>query len=153
MDACHVLTERCRVRFDPEGDDLYAVIETLADAAVAGGLLPQTGRDEAVQAVLKREQSGSTVLSDGIAFPHGRTAVVSQLASVLGVFRDGRQTTDPSSGAAIWLVALIFVPLQGAGNGHIHFLATLSKRLIKPDVVAFLRTATREADVFAALFV
>ncbi|MBM4164513.1 MAG: hypothetical protein FJ222_08775 [Lentisphaerae bacterium] len=151
MDACRVLTERCLVRFDPAGDDLYAVIETLADAAVATGLLPQAGRDEAVQAVLKREQSGSTVMPDGIAFPHGRTGVVSQLAAVLGVFRHGHGTAEPASGSPVWLVALIFVPIDAAGNGHIHFLARLSQRLIKPDVLACLRAATREEEVLAAL--
>jgi PTS system fructose-specific IIC component len=151
MDACRVLTERCLVRFDPRGDDLYGVIHTLADVAVAGGLLPQAGRDEAVQAVLKREQSGSTVMPDGIAFPHGRTEVVSQLAAVLGVFRNGRGLTDPASGAAVWLVALIFVPVEAAGNGHIHFLARLSQRLSKPDVVACLRGSERAQEVLAAL--
>lgn len=90
-------------------------------------------------------------MPDGIAFPHGRTGVVSQLAAVLGVFRHGHGTAEPASGSPVWLVALIFVPIDAAGNGHIHFLARLSQRLIKPDVLACLRAATREEEVLAAL--
>jgi hypothetical protein len=73
------------------------------------------------------------------------------LVGVLGVFRNGCGMADPSSGVAVWLGALIFVPIHAAGNGHIRFLARLSQRLIKPDVVACLRAAGREEDVLAAL--
>jgi len=144
MDACRVLTERCLIRLNPVGDDLGTVIETLTDAAVAGGLLPVAGRDEAIQAILRREKSGSTVVPGGIAFPHGRTGVTPLLIAVLGVFLNDCALFIPAGspdGEGVWLVALLFVPLDAAGNGHIHFLARLSQRLMKPELVARLRAA------------
>ncbi len=151
MDVFLNVIQQSLIRLDPAGDDLIGVVETLTTAAVASGMLQPEARDEAIQAVLNREQSGSTVMPGGFAFPHGRTEVVSNLVSVLGVFRAGRGIANPDSGEATWLVALMFIPLHAAGNGHIHFLARLSQRLMKAEVVARLRVAEREDEVRAAL--
>lgn len=151
MDARRMLLENCLIRLDPAGDDLIAVINNLAEAAVAAGQVPATRRDTAVQAVLRREQSGSTVMPGGIAFPHGRTDAVSEMAVVLGVFRHGSGVADPSSGEVVWLVALMFVPLDAAGNRHITLLAHLSRCLLDPAVVARLRAATEVENVRAVL--
>ncbi len=151
MDVFLNVIQQSLIRLDPAGDDLIGVVETLTNATVANGMLQPEARDEAIQAVLKREQSGSTVMPGGFAFPHGRTEVVPNLVSALGVFRAGRGIANPDGGEVTWLVALMFVPLHAAGNGHIHFLARLSQRLMKAEVVARLRVAEREDEVRAAL--
>jgi len=143
--------ERCRIRFDPVGGDLHAVIGELADVAVADGLLSPDRRDEAVQAVTRRELSGSTVMPGGIAFPHGRTGAVTELTAVLGVFRGDRGLPAADGGEPTWLVVLMFVPLDAGGTEHIHFLARISRRLMKADVVARLRAADREDEARDAL--
>lgn len=151
MDARRMLLKNCLVRLDPAGDDLISVINTLADAVVAAGRMPASSRDAAVQAVLRREQSSSTVMPGGIAFPHGRTDAVPDMTVVLGVFREGVGVTDSQSGERVWLVALMFVPLDAAGSRHITLLAHLSRRLLDTAVVARLRAATRAEDVHAVL--
>ena len=151
MEARRMLLKNCLVRLDPAGDDVVALINNLADVAVQAGRVPAARLDAVVQAVLRREQSGSTVMPGGIAFPHGRTDGVSEMVVVLGVFRQGAGVADLQSGEMIWLVALMFVPLDAAGNGHIALLAHLSRRLLDTTVVARLRSATEVEDVRAVL--
>ena len=59
-----------------KGEDIFAVIAELVDGLVDAGVLPEEKREEAKQAVVRREMSASTVLPGEIALPHGRTDVV-----------------------------------------------------------------------------
>ncbi|NLL84797.1 MAG: PTS transporter subunit EIIA [Lentisphaerae bacterium] len=139
------------VRLNPAGENLLAVIDTLSDAAVAEGLLKAEQRDIAITAVLRREMSGSTVMPEGIAFPHGRTSAVSEQCVVLGVFTDGKGFSDKNCPVPVWLVVLVFAPLSTAGASHIQLLANLCRRLMGTGVVEQLRAATNSKDVLNVL--
>lgn len=131
---------------EPEG---YQVVTTLIERAVRDGLLPPEHMDEAIKAVLKREQSASTALPDGIALPHGRTDCVKELACMIGIHPAGVEFGAPD-GLPTHIFVQLLVPAT-VGCNHIHFLANLSRRLLEQSVRHALLAATSRAQVLAAI--
>ena len=132
---------------DPDGEQ---VIKGLIAAAVDDGLLPERHKDEAVQAVLKREHTASTALPDGIALPHGRTEYVDDIVCMIGIHPKGVAFGAPD-GQPTHIFVLLLVPAK-IGCGHIHFLANLSQRLMERAVCdSILAATTREAVLQAVL--
>jgi mannitol/fructose-specific phosphotransferase system IIA component (Ntr-type) len=119
------------------------VITTLIEAAVQQGLLSPEHREEAILAVLKREQSASTALPDGIALPHGRTDCVTDIVCMIGIHPEGVDFGAPDNLPSTIFV-LLLVPAT-VGCKHIHFLANLSRRLMEQSVrYELLAASTRE---------
>ncbi|MDD4101000.1 MAG: PTS sugar transporter subunit IIA [Kiritimatiellae bacterium] len=132
---------------DPDGEQ---VVKALIDAAVDEGLLPNEHKDEAVQAVLKREHSASTALPEGIALPHGRTECVDDIVCMIGIHPQGVAFGAPD-GLPTRIFVLLLVPAK-IGCRHIHFLANLSRRLMERTVCdSILEAKTREAVLQAVL--
>jgi mannitol/fructose-specific phosphotransferase system IIA component (Ntr-type) len=130
----------CLNMAEPEG---YQVLSRMVELAVSEGLLPAAHLDEAITAVLKREQSASTALPDGIALPHGRTDCVKELVCMIGIHPSGVEFGAPD-GLPTRIFVQLLVPAT-VGCNHIHFLANLSRRLLEPSVRdALLKAATRE---------
>jgi mannitol/fructose-specific phosphotransferase system IIA component (Ntr-type) len=136
---------RCGVRLDPAARDMAGLVGELIGAAVAEGLLPAERQQEALDAVLRREQSASTVLPDGISFPHGRIDGLAHAAVVLGVHRLGVDLGAPD-GQLTCLTVLMLVP-AAAGASHVQMLARFSRKLLDPAARARLQASTSAADV------
>jgi mannitol/fructose-specific phosphotransferase system IIA component (Ntr-type) len=83
------MLERAVVINALKSEDIFSAIAELTDALVAAGALPESKRDEAKQAIVRREMSASTVMTDEIALPHGRTDVVDELICAIGLHQDG----------------------------------------------------------------
>ncbi len=132
---------------DPDGEQ---VIKKLIEEAVGEGLLPEQHKDDAVQAVLNRENSASTALPDGIALPHGRTECVKDIVCMIGVHPQGVSFGAPD-GLPTRIFVLLLVPAK-IGCRHIHFLANLSRRLMERTVCdKILAATTRDAILTAIL--
>jgi PTS system nitrogen regulatory IIA component len=120
------------VRLNMDDSDGQQVIVTLIDAAVRQGLLPKADKEEAITAVLRREQSASTALPDGIALPHGRTDCVADIICMIGIHPQGVAFGAPDN-LPSHIFVLLLVPAT-VGCNHIHFLANLSRRLMEQSV-------------------
>lgn len=131
---------------DPDGEK---VIKTLIAAAVVDGLLPEQHKDDAVQAVLKREQSAPTALPEGIALPHGRTDCVGDIVCMIGVHPQGVAFGAPD-GLPTRIFVLLLVPTK-IGCRHIHFLANLSRRLMERTVCDRILEATTRDEILQAV--
>ncbi len=114
-----------------KGEDIFAVIAELVDALVASGNLAEANRDEAKQAIVRREMSASTVMTDEIALPHGRTEVVEELTCAIGINKDGF-AADAPDGEPTRVVILMLVP-PSAGSGYTVFLGNVSRTLMDND--------------------
>lgn len=131
------------------GSEGYQVVTTLIERAVDEGILPQKHLDEAITAILRREQSASTALPDGIALPHGRTDCVKELVCMIGIHPDGVDFGAPD-GLPTYIFVQLLVPAT-VGCNHIHFLANLSRRLLEQSVREALLRATSREQVLAAI--
>ena len=100
---------------------LYELIAPLAQKE----LLSDT--NDILHGLMKREESLSTAMGEGVAIPHVRTNQVSQIEVVLGISEEGIEFNAPDK-KPVHLFLLILSP-QDALNDHIAILAAVSNAL------------------------
>ena len=130
-------------------EDIFGVIAELTDALVAAGAVPADKRDEVNQAVVRREMSASTVMTDEIALPHGRTEVIEDLVCAVGIHKDGFAAEAPD-GLPTKVVILMLVP-PSAGSGYITFLGSISRVLMDAQKRSAIIEATDRDQVLTLL--
>ena len=112
---------------------LKELVQTLASAhgvKNAAGIL---------DALLEREELGSTGIGQGIAIPHGKSDSVNKVIAALGVSRRGIDF-DALDGESVYIFFMLVAPANSAGI-HLKILAKIS-RLLKDK---FFMQALREA--------
>ncbi|MCP1308782.1 PTS sugar transporter subunit IIA [Paenibacillus tyrfis] len=110
-----------------EASDKESCIRAMIDGLEAAGCL----RDKSayLDAVMKREETGSTGIGFGVAIPHGKSGGVSKAGLA---FAKLTQPLDWQSldGNPVSIVFMIAVPEEAAGNEHLQILIALSRKLI-----------------------
>ncbi|KPV56680.1 PTS fructose transporter subunit IIA [Paenibacillus sp. A3] len=110
-----------------EASDKESCIRAMIDGLEAAGCL----RDKStyLDAVMKREETGSTGIGFGVAIPHGKSGGVSKAGLA---FAKLTQPLDWQSldGNPVSVVFMIAVPEEAAGNEHLQILIALSRKLI-----------------------
>ena len=149
MNTYDTMLEKAVVVTSLRSEDIFGVIAELMDALVAAGALPEAKKDEAKQAIVRREMSASTVMTDEIALPHGRTDVVEELVCAIGVHKEGF-AADAPDGEPTKVVILMLVP-PSAGSGYMVFLGSISRKLMDPTTREAIISAPDRAAVLAAL--
>ncbi len=149
MNTYDTMLDKAVVVTSLRSEDIFGVIAELMDALVAAGALPEAKKDEAKQAIVRREMSASTVMTDEIALPHGRTDVVEELVCAIGVHKEGF-AADAPDGEPTKVVILMLVP-PSAGSGYMVFLGSISRKLMDPTTREAIISAPDRAAVLAAL--
>lgn len=132
-----------------QATDKTGAITELVDRLVKTGDLSPERRDEALQAVLEREQRMSTGLQHGVAVPHGKTDAVQDLVAALGRSSAGIDF-ECLDGQPAHIIILILSP-QSMSGPHIEFLAEISRMLtqgVVRDRVLAAETAEEVLQVF-----
>lgn len=115
------------VRRELAAGDKVAAIREMAELLAAGGKV--TDVDALVDAVLAREELGTTGLGEEIAIPHAKTDAVT--APVVGFARSaGGIEWGALDGTPARLVFMIAVPVGAAGDEHLRILALLARKLL-----------------------
>ncbi len=123
---------------------ILLLAEALAEK-IGGGLAPR----DVVDAVMEREQLGSTGVGDGVAIPHARLKEVA--APVGGYLRlEHGVDFDAVDERACDIVFMLLAPLS-AGADHLRALAQVSRALRQSVIRDQLREASTQADVCAIL--
>ena len=101
------------------------------------------------EAVLERENLGSTGYGNGVAFPHAR---INGLDRVITAFvrLDTPLEYDSVDGKAVDLLAFIISP-ENNGNDYLQTLAIFSRQLKNEDVCNAVRDAKSVHDIYLAL--
>ncbi len=149
MNTYDTMLEKAVVVPSLRSEDIFGVIAELTDALVAAGAVPADKRDEVNQAVVRREMSASTVMTDEIALPHGRTEVIEDLVCAVGIHKDGFAAEAPD-GLPTKVVILMLVP-PSAGSGYITFLGSISRVLMDAQKRSAIIEATDRDQVLALL--
>ncbi len=124
MDFQTILKEGC-FSAHLSGNTKAALIEELLDLLVAAGKIPN--RDDALAAIMAREEKMSTGMQFGVAIPHGKVDSMTGLATVVGLKREGADF-DALDGE----VSRIFVMTVSSSSDtgpHIQYLSEISKLL------------------------
>jgi two-component system sensor histidine kinase KdpD len=122
------------------------LLRHLTDAAWCDHATDQ--RLKKLEAVLDREQQGSTFFNEGVAFPHARIAGLKGACVALGMTRSG--VSDVTTDKPIECVFLIFSPAEGPGE-QIQLLALASKAAQDRQLMESLRSAVAPDEIHAAI--
>ena len=104
--------------------------------------------EEFHSAVMEREQKSSTVVNNGVAFPHARPSLVEQI--VLGIGRSKAGVIFPGCEDLVHLIFVIAVPQQLV-NDYLICVGTLARLLKNEETQRALMTASTPAEFFERL--
>ncbi|HEX7540114.1 MAG TPA: PTS sugar transporter subunit IIA [Syntrophales bacterium] len=124
----------------------YELLRHLTDAAWCDHAADQ--RQKKLEAILDREQQGSTFFNEGVAFPHARIAGLKGSCVALGMTHSG--VSDVTTEKPIECVFLIFSPAEGPGE-QIQILALASKAAQDRQLMESLRSAVSPDEIHAAI--
>ena len=118
------------VKIGLEGRNKEEVIEELVE--LCAEVCDVKDADAMHQAVLNREQDGSTGLEKGVAIPHAKSDAVGKLSIVVGISKEGVDF-DSQDGKPSHLFFLLVAPTTESGP-HVQAIAKIVK-MIKMDRV------------------
>lgn len=120
----------------------------LAELSRRAGALLGAPPGTITTALAARESLGSTGTGHGLAVPHARLDAITATTAFLARL-DRPIDFDSIDGAPVDLVCLLLASATGAG--HLHALASVSRRLRERGVAEAMRRAGSAAELRAAL--
>ena len=127
-----------------EKEELFAeMVEVLHTAH------PELVREEAVSALLAREEKMSTGILPSVAFPHAFCPSLKNTIGAIGISQDGIDY-DALDKKPVHLVFMLLAA-PGQSGKHVQVLKVLSTVLESPDIITKLLQCTSPADVHTVL--
>ncbi|OGS45960.1 MAG: hypothetical protein A2539_06500 [Elusimicrobia bacterium RIFOXYD2_FULL_34_15] len=123
---------------DLKGKTKKEVINELIDVLAKKKLVKSV--DKTIEAIMKRESTGSTGIGQGVAIPHAKSEEVSKIVASLGISRAGVDF-DSLDGEPVYIVFLMIAPPESISE-HLQAIAKIS-RLLKDK---FFRQSLRDAQ-------
>ncbi|MGH6949811.1 MAG: PTS sugar transporter subunit IIA [Vitreimonas sp.] len=126
--------------------DKMRLLHDLAARAASTLALPP---ERVEQALVKREELGSTGVGGGVAIPHAR---LPELAHPLGVLAHLRKPIDFDAidQKPVDVVFLLLTPAAEQGE-HLNALATVARKLREPERLRDIRSAEGDAALYLAM--
>jgi PTS system fructose-specific IIA component/PTS system nitrogen regulatory IIA component len=144
MKFCDFVTTEA-IQSDLAAADKEGVIRELVANLVKAGKIDGEESDSIVEAILKREELGSTGIGRGIAVPHTKHPSVDQLTGTVGVSQAGVdfQSLD---GEPVQLFFLLVSPPDRPGD-HLRALENISRQLRDDMFCKFLKQSKTAEDI------
>jgi PTS system nitrogen regulatory IIA component len=136
-----------RIRIPLGGRTKDDLLRELVELATAGE--PPEVATAVLAAVREREIVLSTGIGFGVAVPHGKTAVVTEMRMAAGAARTPVEF-DALDGAPVQLFFLLVGPESAAG-GHVRALSRIARLLRRDDLRDALRTARSGEEFLGAI--
>jgi len=146
MKITELLTE-ATVTMTVSGSGKTEAIGELAKLLDGAGKLADFQRF--MEAVLRREDQGTTGIGDGIAIPHAKSSAVKEAAIAFGKSEKGVDFAS-LDGKPVHLIFMIAAP-EGADNQHLEALSRLSELLMKKEVREGLMKASSPDEVLEVI--
>jgi len=133
------------IRADLKAEDKRSVVTELVAALVDAGAVKADEQAGIVQAVMKREELGSTGIGRGVAVPHTKHPSVNRLIGTVGISRDGVdfQSLD---GEKVQIFFLLVSPPDRPGD-HLRALENISRQLRDDTFCRFLKQAKTVEEI------
>jgi mannitol/fructose-specific phosphotransferase system IIA component (Ntr-type) len=107
--------------------------------------LKKNHKKEVTQAVLRREDMGSTAIGGYIALPHARINCVKNVMVTIGISKEGIEF-ESLDGEPVNVIILLLSNKKEAG-GHLKTLAALAKILKDKSFIQYLKESKTEKEV------
>ncbi|MFP7484360.1 PTS fructose transporter subunit IIABC [Priestia filamentosa] len=102
------------------------------------------------QAIMNREQEGTTGIGMNIAIPHGKSDAVKKPSVVFGIKQSGVDWKS-LDGTEAKLIFMIAVPKESEGNEHLKILQMLSRKLMDDSYKERLLSVQTKEDAYKLL--
>lgn len=137
------------IRTDLEVDKKEDVIRAMANALLEAGKIAEDQHESIVEAILKREELGSTGIGRGVAVPHTKHPSVKELVGTVAV-SEGGVDFDSLDGEKVHLLFMLISPPDRPGD-HLRALENISRQLRDDTFCRFLKQSKDPSDVWQLL--
>ncbi|TWU29506.1 PTS sugar transporter subunit IIA [Bythopirellula polymerisocia] len=137
------------IRTDIEVDNKEQVIRAMANALLEAGKIAEDQHESIVEAILKREELGSTGIGRGVAVPHTKHPSVKELVGTVAV-SDSGVDFDSLDGEKVHLLFMLVSPPDRPGD-HLRALENISRQLRDETFCRFLKQSKEPGDVWQLL--
>ena len=125
------------------------VIRSIVNSLVEAGKISEDQFEGIVEAILKREELGSTGIGRGVAVPHTKHSTVDKLFGTVAVSTDGVDF-DSLDGEKVHLLFLLVSPPDRPGD-HLRALENISRQLRDDTFCRFLKQSSTVDDIWQLL--
>lgn len=133
------------IRAELESSEKDSVIRELVGALVGAGGISADDQDSIVEAVMKREELGSTGIGRGVAVPHTKHPSVDRLVGTVSISHEGVDFNS-LDGEKVQILFLLVSPPDRPGD-HLRALENISRQLRDDTFCRFLRQAKSIEDI------
>ena len=140
---------RDAIRTSIDVADKEQVIRSMATALLESGKIAEDQHQSIVEAILKREELGSTGIGRGVAVPHTKHPSVTELVGTVAVSEEGVDF-DSLDGERVHLLFLLVSPPDRPGD-HLRALENISRQLRDETFCRFLKQSKTPDDVWQLL--
>lgn len=137
------------IRTNIEVDSKEQVIRAMATALLEAGKISPDRHESIVEAILKREELGSTGIGRGVAVPHTKHPSVKELVGTVAVSEVGVDF-DSLDGEKVYLLFMLVSPPDRPGD-HLRALENISRQLRDETFCRFLKQSKQPDDVWQLL--
>ncbi len=123
----------------------FDVLEELVDVLVDAGSVSGENRSAVLDALIARENQGSTGLEQGIAVPHAKTDLVDTVTISIGVSPEGIDFEALDGKPSHLFFCMLASPSQP--GKHVEILSEIARLTKSPSVLKLLTSATSVQDV------
>lgn len=133
------------IQSDLKADDKEGVIREMVQALVEAGRIRAADYESIVEAILSREELGSTGIGRGVAVPHTKHPGVDRLVGSVAISREGVDF-DALDGEKVNLFFLLISPQDRPGD-HLRALENIARQLRDETFCRFLKQAKSAEDI------
>ena len=137
------------VRAEVNATDKPGVIREMLQAILDADGMKKTDYEGIVQAVIKREELGSTGIGRGIAVPHTKHPSVKRLVGCVAVSADGIDF-EALDCEKVQLFFLLISPPDAPGD-HLRALEHITRQLKDDTFCRFLKQSKTKEDILSLL--
>ncbi len=130
---------------DLTSEEKDGVIQELVSSLVKTGQIKADQQESIVEAILKREELGSTGIGRGIAVPHTKHPSVDKLVGTVGVSADGVDFKS-LDGEKVQLFFMLISPPDRPGD-HLRALENISRQLRDETFCRFLKQSKTSDEI------
>ena len=125
------------------------VIRAMATSLLEAGKIQEKDYESIVEAILKREELGSTGIGRGVAVPHTKHPSIDKLIGTVAISEEG-VNFDSLDGEKVHLLFLLVSPPDRPGD-HLRALENISRQLRDDTFCRFLKQSKKPEDVWQLL--
>ena len=141
----------CRdaIRTQLAADEKESVIRAMTRSLVEAKRINEKDYESIVEAILKREELGSTGIGRGVAVPHTKHPSIDKLVGTVAISGDG-VNFESLDGEKVYLLFLLVSPPDRPGD-HLRALENISRQLRDDTFCRFLKQSKKPDDVWQLL--